>query len=1026
MSKANLYIIKFITIFYICLLVFVPSDAYEKLDLSKEELEFISKNPVIRCHIKSSPPYHYVDEKPRGIAIDILDNISQQTGLKFEFIEDTFSNNLLKIKNRSGVDMLPIAQKTDNRTEFLSVGNIFISEPLVVFSNSKSKELYSIDDMKPLFGKTIAVVEEFAVVEKIDNKFPEIKMKPYNTRLECINALSEGKVDAYISSPYVVNFYSHRDEIKNIRISGSADVKENQYGFAVRNDWPELLSILDKALDQIPQRTIETYRFRYFDINPTMKSKWMTWLLYFLVASLVLVIFVIIWNRQLKRKVAIAVSQFKGAKEELERINLDLEKTIEYRVKEIKLQEENFKALFDTSTNPIVVIDAETKKYLDCNHIWLQLQGLDSKDDLGFFTQTKISCELQPNLQRSSDFLDEAMDKTYNDGQYQFEYTILNSFKEEIPCIASAAKATFNNRPALLIILQDISVQKNQELEIEKSRKELEEKNKYLKTSLNLSKSGFFSFDLNSKQFFCSQELLKILGLKSCENGGYYPVDAWIENAEQTNAELANEVILLLKRIRDNDTTLSENRVIYQFTKQDNYKKIWLEATSNVKRDKKTKILMVQGVIQDITEKMETEIELKEATHKAEEATIKAEEATHKAEEATHKAEEANQAKSSFLANMSHEIRTPMNSIIGFSEILSKRLNDKTDIKYLNYIQTSGQNLLDLINDILDLAKIESGKLAIINDLTSIPKLLNELNSLFKNKAEEKNIDFIVYSTKSVPEYIYIDELRLRQVFLNLLSNSFKFTEQGEIKVVIDTKKNNKKDTIDLKISVSDTGIGISKAKQSAVFEEFVQEDDSTTRIYGGTGLGLNITKRIIQLFNGKLSLESDGHSGTTFIIEIPELEIISETNDLQNSLMSSNKIIKFEEKEILVVDDVEDNRDMLRIHLEDLGFVVYTASGGKKTLEMVEHINPKLIFMDLTMPEMDGFKVTDILNENNKTKEIPIIACTASALSNTEAEVEKHGFSGFMKKPILLDDLCVLLSKYFSYEYIDDEKSNY
>ncbi len=231
------------------------------------------------------------------------------------------------------------------------------------------------------------------------------------------------------------------------------------------------------------------------------------------------------------------------------------------------------------------------------------------------------------------------------------------------------------------------------------------------------------------------------------------------------------------------------------------------------------------------------------------------------------RAESANKAKSTFLANMSHEIRTPMNSIIGFSEILANKIEDESLTNYLKSIQSSSKTLLNLINDVLDLSKIEAGKVSLLYDSVSIHIIAAELESLFNIKAQEKGLKFQIEVSSNIPKILEIDELRLRQLALNLLSNAIKFTNKGFVKLSFDAKNKNDK-TLDLIIKVIDSGIGIPENKLTDIFGDFNQQDEQTNRNYGGTGLGLSISKRIVELFGGEISVESKEGKGSTFTIE--------------------------------------------------------------------------------------------------------------------------------------------------------------
>jgi PAS domain S-box-containing protein len=386
-------------------------------------------------------------------------------------------------------------------------------------------------------------------------------------------------------------------------------------------------------------------------------------------------------------------------------------------------------------------------------------------------------------------------------------------------------------------------------------------------------------------------------------------------------------------------------------------------------------------------------------------------------------AEQANIAKSEFLANMSHEIRTPMNAILGYSELLGNLVKDRTQKDFLNSIISSGRSLLTLINDILDLSKIEAGKLELEFDYIETRVFFTEFEKIFSFKLSEKGLKFTTDIASGTPASFYLDGPRLRQVILNIVGNAVKFTQKGVISIKIrsenprmvyysDTKH---EELIDLVIEISDTGIGIPKEFIKDIFESFIQVKSRLNQ--GGTGLGLAITQRLVQLMKGTIKVKSELGEGSTFIIFIPDLPFLRSYEGIKSNVELNPDDIIFEDATILVVDDVDENRKFIKDALREREFSLLEAANGVSALEIMDKNMPDLVISDIRMPGMNGFELLTKIKSDPKLKHIPVIAYSASVMKEQKVKIFNSEFADLLIKPVRISELFQALMNSLPYK---------
>ncbi|WP_139276672.1 PAS domain-containing sensor histidine kinase [Spirulina major] len=420
------------------------------------------------------------------------------------------------------------------------------------------------------------------------------------------------------------------------------------------------------------------------------------------------------------------------------------------------------------------------------------------------------------------------------------------------------------------------------------------------------------------------------------------------------------------------------------------------------------------AIIRDITLQKRTEAELTAAKETA-------------IREAT-RSEEANLAKSQFLAKMSHELRTPLNAILGFSQLMNRDPNLNADQKdYLNTINQSGKHLLDVINEILDLAKIEAGRTTLNEQPFHLPRLLNSVRAMLAMKATSKGLEFRLELDPELPVQVEADEQKLRQVLINLLGNAIKFTAQGWICLAVKTLSTSENGRILVQFQIQDTGCGINETETDNLFDPFVQSLKRTDN-QEGTGLGLTISQQFVQLMGGMITVQSTVGQGTLFQFTIP-LKLVRESTSLaQTPLVIVGLAPDQPNHHILVVEDRKTNRDLLMTLLATVGFTVTAVTQGEEAIAAWQTIQPDFIWMDLQMPILDGLGATQAIRQQERSQgvihPVPIVVLTASAFVADEAQVLEMGCNGLVRKPYTESIIFETMARHLGviYTYADEE----
>jgi signal transduction histidine kinase/ActR/RegA family two-component response regulator len=509
------------------------------------------------------------------------------------------------------------------------------------------------------------------------------------------------------------------------------------------------------------------------------------------------------------------------------------------------------------------------------------------------------------------------------------------------------------------------------------SKDELELERNRLNEAERIAKLGSWELYHESGQFIWSEETYRIYELDNHPHENLYQAlleKIHPEDRERVDAALTGAV----------DGSL-EYRVV---CKNETIKYVF--AIVNVLDNKEGQPIGTRGIVQDITERKQRDSELVLAKEKA---------------------EEANRAKSEFLANMSHELRTPLNAVLGFSQLLKGKIITPKLESFNDHILKAGNNLLLLINDILDLSKIEANMLQIFPTQTLLRDFIIEIKDFFSLTKEQKGLTLEVNIYNSLPNKVFVDYVRLRQVLYNLLGNAFKFTEVGGVKLTV-SQFIQSSGSPELVFAIADTGIGIPLHQQQVIFEAFRQQNGQSTRKYGGTGLGLHISKRLVELMHGTLWVESEPSVGSTFTVSIPYEPVADDSLgtfiDVENELADDNRQVK-----ILIADDDPVSRILMTEAIRSLCHaIIMVAENGEEAVNIAMTERPDLIIMDLMMPGINGKRANEILKDNMETSTTPVIAWTASLMKGNEAKM-KTEFDGLLSKPVSLKELGDVLAAF-------------
>ena len=645
-------------------------------------------------------------------------------------------------------------------------------------------------------------------------------------------------------------------------------------------------------------------------------------------------------------------------KEKREIANLELEAISD----SLKLASQYSLSLIEASRDPLVTISTEGK-IMDMNEALVKITGMSRSELIGsdffnYFTEPQKARNVYLEVFAKGSVADSPLTLRHKNGKLT-----------DVLFNGSVYKDDRQNVLGVVIVARDVTSQKLA--------------SQYARSLIEASLDPLFTINIEGKITDMNKASVSITGVPGEKLIGTNFFDYFTE--PQKAREVYQEVFAK-GFVTDYPLTIRDGK----FTD--------VLFNGSVYTDDRGSVLGAVVVARDITEQKRIEKEMMEAKVFAELATLIAEEAKDKAERATLTAENAVKAKQQFLSNMSHEIRTPMNAIIGFTKVVLKTELTSKQKEYLSAIKMSGDSLIVLINDILDLAKVDAGKMVFEQTPFKMALSISAMLHLFETKIQEKNLILVKEYDKNIPDVLVGDPVRLHQIILNLVSNAVKFTAKGKITVSVRMLTQDE-EKVTIEFSVKDTGIGIPEDKIGRIFENFQQASSGTSKIYGGTGLGLAIVKQLVEPQGGSIRVKSTIGEGSTFSFTLSFLKTDAEAEietypdiDLEDTTIKNIRV--------LVAEDIPLNQLLMKTLLDDFGFERDIAPNGKIAIEKLQEKTFDVILMDLQMPEMNGFEATEYIR-NTMNSKIPIIALTADVTTVDLAKCRAVGMNDYIAKPV-------------------------